>query len=280
MIRGIQIYDYNDNLIYDNNFARYTLNLPIIMSVILDAKRSLVREIEHMDIGRYRLSLMLEPDYTIALLADRMNKYEELENFLKAVNKKVLELSNGKSIDKIFEDQEKRDQFDEEVENQIRKIPVKITFAGSGNVGKTTIVNLVAKHKIIRDYVPTIMADVEQLDFNLGVFSVSLFTVAGQKDYRTTWDIVSEATDIVVLVLDSTEGNLRETKDIIIPAMRKHAPYARYVAIANKQDLPNALPPAEIEEVIGLPTFGLIAIREDAKYKILGILQDIITTVP
>ncbi|MGQ4891187.1 MAG: ADP-ribosylation factor-like protein [Candidatus Njordarchaeia archaeon] len=279
MIRGIQIYDFNDNLIYDNNFARYSINLPIIVSVILDAKKTLVKEIEHMNVGQYKLSLMLEPDYTIGVLADRMNKDEELENFLKAVNKKLLELSNGK-IETIFDDQEKRDLFDEEVENQIRKIPVKITFAGSGNVGKTTIVNLVAKHKIIQDYVPTIMADVEQLDFNLGVFSVSLFTVAGQKDYRTTWDIVAEATDIVVLVLDSTEGNLRETKDIILPTIRKYAPYSRYVAIANKQDLPNALPPAEIEEYIGLPTFGLIAIREDAKFKILGILQDIITTVP
>ena len=279
MIRGIQIYDFNDNLIYDNNFARYSINLPIIVSVILDAKKTLVKEIEHMNVGQYKLSLMLEPDYTIGVLADRMNKDEELENFLKAVNKKLLELSNGK-IESIFDDQEKRDLFDEEVENQIRKIPVKITFAGSGNVGKTTIVNLVAKHKIIQDYVPTIMADVEQLDFNLGVFSVSLFTVAGQKDYRTTWDIVAEATDIVVLVLDSTEGNLRETKDVILPAIRRYAPYSRYVAIANKQDLPNALPPAEIEEYIGLPTFGLIAIREDAKFKILGILQDIITTVP
>lgn len=279
MIRGIQIYDFNDNLVYDNNFARYSINLPIIVSVILDAKKTLVKEIEHMNVGQYKLSLLLEPDYTIGVLADRMNKDGELENFLKAVNKKLLELSNGK-VESIFEDQEKRDLFDEEVENQIRRIPVKITFAGAGNVGKTTIVNLVAKHKIIQDYVPTIMADVEQLDFNLGVFSVSLFTVAGQKDYRTTWDIVAEATDIVVLVLDSTEGNLRETKDIILPAIRRYAPYSRYVAIANKQDLPNALPPAEIEEYIGLPAFGLIAIREDAKFKILGILQDIITTVP
>ncbi len=279
MIRGIQVYDFNDNLIYDNNFARYSLNLPIIMSVVLDAKRTLVREIEHMEIGQYKLSLLLEPEYTIGVLADRMNKNDELEGFLKAINKKLIELSNG-NIENVFEDQEKRDRFDEELETQIKKIPVKITFAGSGNVGKTTIVNLVAKHKIIQDYVPTIMADVEQLDFNLGVFSVSLFTVAGQKDYRTTWDIVAEATDIVVLVLDSTEGNLRETKDIILPTIRKYAPYSRYVAIANKQDLPNALPPAEIEEHIGLPTFGLIAIREDAKYKILGILQDIITTVP
>ena len=279
MIRAIQIYDINNNLVYDNNFARYAINLPVVMSVILDIKNTLVKEIEHFELGLYKISMLIEPDYTISVLSDRMNKDEEIESFLRSVNKKLLEISDGR-IEEALEDQAKRDEFDEELENEIRKIPVKITFAGSGGVGKTTIVNLVAKNKKIVDYVPTLMADVEQLDFNLGVFSVSLFTVAGQKDYRSTWDIVTEATDIVVLVTDSTEGNLRETKETILPALRRYAPYSRYVAIANKQDLPTAIPPAEIEEELGIPTFGLIAIREDAKHKILGILQDIITTVP
>ena len=278
MIRAIQIYDFNDNLVYDNNFARYTLNLPVIMRITLEEKERLVSNIDHTPIGLYKLSILMEPEYTIGVLSDRSNKDDEIDSFLIALNREIKNILGNGDISK-FED-EYVDRFDERLEDLIKQVPVKITFSGSGGVGKTTMVTLLAKQDIIKDYNPTLMADVEHLDFNLGIFSITLFTVAGQRDYRRTWDVVTEATDIVVLVLDSTEANLRETKEEILPVMRRYAPFARYVAIANKQDIEGALPPAEIEEEIGLPTFGMVATRPDAYQKILGILQDIITTVP
>jgi len=173
-----------------------------------------------------------------------------------------------------------KDRFLDELEKLIGKIPVKITFVGSGGVGKTTMVRLLARGIITEEYTPTIFADVEHIDVLIPPFTISLFTVAGQERYRKTWDIVSEATDIVVLVLDSTKSNLKETREVIYPRIRQLAPYARYVAIANKQDLPEALPPAIIEEEIGLPTYGMIAIREDARERLSMIIKQIITTIP
>ncbi|MHA1664480.1 MAG: ADP-ribosylation factor-like protein [Candidatus Njordarchaeales archaeon] len=280
MIRAVSIYDFYDNPLFYTNFARFDLSYVAAMRTILDVKEHLIKNLEHITIGRYRIGIMLEPDYTISVLADRTNKEEEIEGFLRGVWK-ILKDNFGDNITpESLSDTEKQEKLEEFLEKQIKRIPVKITFVGSGGVGKTTMINLLAKGIITRDYKPTLLADVEKLEFSLGAFGISLFSVAGQPGYRKTWDIVSEATDIVILVLDSTQENIRETKIEVLPKIRKLAPYARYVAIANKQDLPTALPPATIEEEIGLPTFGMVATKEDSRQKLLAILQEIIQTIP
>ena len=163
-------------------------------------------------------------------------------------------------------------------EKKIR--PPNLLLYGPPGSGKTTIVKLLAEGKIIMRYVPTIFADTRELKGKLGPFYITLFSTAGQVQFRRSWDIVTKATDIVVIVLDSTPANLRETKEVILPLILELLPYSRYVAIANKQDLPGALPPRVIEEELGIPTYGLVAIREDSRERMIEILTRIITQTP
>jgi len=280
MIRAVAIYDALDNQIFYTDFAQYALNLSFITNSLFEMKELISKQLEDITISRYRVSALFEPDYTIVVLADRTNRKEELEEFTLNLNILVKKIFGEDISSESFQDEEKVDKFSDELEKLVGKIPVKITFVGSGGVGKTTMVRLLARGIITSEYTPTIFADVEHIDVLIPPFTISLFTVAGQERYRKTWDIVSEATDIVVLVLDSTKSNLKETREVIYPKIRQLAPYARYVAIANKQDLPEALPPAIIEEEIGLPTYGMIAIREDARERLSTIIKQILTTIP
>jgi len=280
MIRAIVIYDSRDHEIFYTTYANFALNLPFVSNSILSIKDLLARRFEDIIIGRYRIGFLFEPDYSVLILADRSNKESELYEVGTMINNALISVFGENISEDAFEDPSKRDEFEDKLEEIIRKVPVKITFVGSGGVGKTTMVRLLARGIISHEYVPTIFADVERLDMTIGVFSISLFTVAGQEQYRRTWDVVSEATDIAILVLDSTPDNLREMREVIYPRIKQLAPYARYVAIANKQDLPNAIPPAIIEEQLGIPTYGLIAIHPEARDKLLSILQRIISETP
>ncbi len=228
--------------------------------------------------GRYKLAFYLSPTYTISLLADRTNEEKEINSYLNTISEKISDITDGEISKEIFEETE----FDivRVVEDNLKEVPVKTTFTGSGGVGKTTMVKLLAKDERVLEYTPTLLADVEQLQAQVGPFRISLFTVAGQPRYRKTWDVVSEATDIVVLVLDSTKTNLRETREVVLPKVRDLMPYSRIVAIANKQDLPGVLSPGIIQEELGIPTYGMVAIREGAKERLLNIIEHMIVRTP
>lgn len=278
MIRAIGLLDQNDREVFSTNFARFNINFSLLTSSILRSKTSLPHKIEHIDMGLYKLVLYLSPDFTLSLLADRINEEKEINSFIDTISDKLRTIIDGEITNQSIEESER--EIAEMLETNLRNIPVKATFAGSGGVGKTTMVKLLAKDEQVLEYNPTLLADVEQLRTQVGSFQVSLFTLAGQPQYRKTWDVVGEATDIVVLVLDSSETNLSETKNEVLPQVRDLMPYSRLVAIGNKQDLPGVLSPGVIQEELGIPTYGMVAIREDAKERLISILEHMITRTP
>ncbi len=282
MIRGIAIFDAYGRRIWPEegflSFAAYDINLDILSKMVLEIREHLPKRFEHIEIGRYRASFLLNPEYIIVTLNDRVNEIPEIETYMTEFEKAFLEMT-GEEIQKIQNPDDGR-KLQKIAEDLLKYVPVKICYVGGGGVGKTTIVKLLAEGRIITRYVPTIFADVRELEGRLGPFHITLFTVAGQPQYRKSWDVVSKATDIVMIVLDSTPANLRETKEVILPLIFEMLPYSRYVAIANKQDLPGALPPRVIEEELGLPTYGLVAIREDSRDRMIDILTRVITRTP
>lgn len=85
------------------------------------------------------------------------------------------------------------------------------------------------------------------------------------------WQDFLRGAGLTVLVCDSTEDNIEKTKD----AFKKFSRYmtTKIIAIANKQDLPGAVNAKKIQKKLGIPTYGMSAIRLDLRERMREILE-------
>ena len=85
------------------------------------------------------------------------------------------------------------------------------------------------------------------------------------------WQDFLRGAGLAVLVCDSTKDNIEKTKEIF----NKFSRYmnTKIIAIANKQDLPDALSAKKVQKKLGIPTYGMSAIRFDLRDRIREIFE-------
>jgi small GTP-binding protein len=139
-------------------------------------------------------------------------------------------------------------------------------------VGKTSIVTLLSENKVVEKYQQTIGLNFGFL--SVGDYEVSLFDVAGQDRFQFLWRGLTRGSRVVFIVTDSTRENILKTKEIV----QKYAnfPDATFKVIANKQDLPGALNPKEVENFLGIKTYGMVAIDLKRRPVMSQILKEVI----
>jgi len=162
----------------------------------------------------------------------------------------------------------------EEVIEQYIISKLKVSLVGEGGVGKTTLLRLLKGEQPPVEYVPTIALNIEQIEATrYGTYSVIVWDFAGQERFRRLWSIYFRGSDIVFLITDSTLNNVIATKSIL-DIIRKDAPGVPVWAIANKQDLDGALSPELVERILGVRTFGMVAIDPNRRAEMMRILLD------
>lgn len=67
-----------------------------------------------------------------------------------------------------------------------------------------------------------------------------------------------------IIVTDSSAQNIMATKRFLIPKLKKMSPYAAFIVLANKQDLPNRLSTPLIETILGERTYPISAIKPES----------------
>lgn len=139
-------------------------------------------------------------------------------------------------------------------------------------MGKTSIVTMLSDNKVVENYQQTIGLNFGFL--SVGNYEVSLFDIAGQDRFQFLWRGLTRGSKVIFIVTDSTFGNLLKTKEIV----QKYAnvPGTIFKIIANKQDLPGALNPREVEKFLGLETYGMVAIDIKRKPLMCKILKEAI----
>ena len=152
---------------------------------------------------------------------------------------------------------------------------LKMVILGEGGVGKTSVLKLIMGEEPDSCYVPTVGVDVKEFDFELRDMKLVFWDFSGQPRFRKLWKPFLEGTDIVILVTDSTIENLVETRTIY-QLIRAEKPDAQVILIANKQDLPGAVPPETIGKYLGLEAHGLVAVDPSYREKLLEILKEAI----
>jgi small GTP-binding protein len=148
---------------------------------------------------------------------------------------------------------------------------IKLTLAGYGAVGKTTIFKLLKGVAAPAAYFPTIGANVDREDILIRNARIRVWDLAGQEQYHRTWPIFLRNSKLVLLVTDSTRTNVERSKNLM-NLVRTIEPKATIIGIANKQDLPARLSPQEIESILGVKSYGLVAIDTAYREKIIDVV--------
>jgi ADP-ribosylation factor-like protein 2 len=149
----------------------------------------------------------------------------------------------------------------------------KVCLIGEAGVGKTTLVKLLQEKATNGPRQPTIGVAVDRvtLDSNR---SLAMWDLAGQRRFQFTWDDFMRGSNLTVVVTDSTPENVAQSREIL--ARHERAAGSKIIAIANKQDLGGRMTPEEIEQALGVPTFGMVAIQGDNVDAMKNILEHVL----
>ena len=151
----------------------------------------------------------------------------------------------------------------------------KICFIGEQNVGKSSLLSLLQGREVQEERVPTVGLEVE--DSLLRGKKCSIWDLGGQKRFKFMWQDFMKGAGLAVIVCDSTEKNVKQTKEIYNRFERTLG--TKIIAIANKQDLPGRLSAKDVQKRLGgLKTYGMSAIRPELRERMKEILEYEIST--
>ena len=153
----------------------------------------------------------------------------------------------------------------------------KILITGPYNAGKTTIVHALSTRAISVDRKGTTVAlDFGHLEYK--GFTADLFGTIGQERFDPVLEQLGGESLGVILVVDSTKP---ETFPRALEMLKKARVYGLpLVVFANKQDLPGALTPEEVRNLMHLPSeipvVGTVATEKKNIYEGLEKLLELI----
>ena len=148
---------------------------------------------------------------------------------------------------------------------------VKVALMGSGYAGKSTLIRLltdnVSKLKSSpQPYKPTAGMDCGTITLD-ETTKISLVEMGGQTHFEFLWPDLLKGSQMVVVVTESNPKAVLRTRQLL-EKYKHHLDNVQVVAIANKQDIPGSMKPESVQDLLGVPTYGMVAI--DPKQRING----------
>jgi len=135
-----------------------------------------------------------------------------------------------------------------------------VVMLGLDSAGKTTALYRLKFDQYLNT-VPTIGFNCEKVKGTLGRakgISFLVWDVGGQEKLRPLWKSYTRCTDGIVFVLDSVDvERMEEAKmELVRTARSPENTGVPILILANKQDLPGAREPKELEKLLGLHELG------------------------
>ncbi|CAG5129341.1 unnamed protein product [Candidula unifasciata] len=131
-------------------------------------------------------------------------------------------------------------------------VPARVLLLGLDAAGKTTILYKIKLNENVST-IPTIGFNVETVTPVKGV-TFTMWDVGGQEKIRCLWRHYFENTQGLVFVVDSSDvSRMPDAQEELFNIVKDPAMIGvPVVVLANKQDLPGALPTAEVANRLGL----------------------------
>jgi len=131
------------------------------------------------------------------------------------------------------------------------KRDMRILMVGLDAAGKTTILYKLKLGEVVTT-IPTVGFNVEEVQYKNINFTV--WDVGGQDKIRKLWRYYYQNTQGVIFVVDSNDRDrIEDAREELAKLLSEDEMRdAAVLVFANKQDLPNSMPAAEVIEKLGL----------------------------
>ena len=145
---------------------------------------------------------------------------------------------------------------------------VKVALMGSGYAGKSTLIKLLTdkQAKLEANYRPTPGMDCGTITLD-DTTKVSLVEMGGQTHFEFMWPDLLRGSRLVVVVTESTPKAVLKTRQLL-HKYKDQLNGSQLIAVANKQDIPGSMKPESVQDLLGIPTYGMVAI--DPKQRLNG----------
>jgi small GTP-binding protein len=145
---------------------------------------------------------------------------------------------------------------------------VKVAMMGSGYAGKSTLIKLLTENteKLNTNYQPTVGCDVGTISLDDST-RVTLLEMGGQSHFEFMWADLMKGSKMIVVVTESSPKAVLKTR-MLLQKYKDKIDGVPVIAIANKQDIPGSMKPRSVEDLLGVPTYGMVAI--DPKQRLDG----------
>ena len=139
-------------------------------------------------------------------------------------------------------------------QRMVSKEEMRILMLGLDAAGKTTVLYKLKLGEVVTT-IPTVGFNVESVEYNNISFTV--WDVGGQDKIRRLWRHYFLGTQGLVFVVDSSDRDrVEDAREELMKVIGEDEMRdAALLVLANKQDLPNAMPAAELTEKLGLQGF-------------------------
>lgn len=225
-------------------------------------------------IVNFKVSYIFEKKYKILILfiTDITDDEKLIDSQIKKARSEFVELFGD-----VIETADSPEVFKSftPIADQIhRELRPKIALCGFSGVGKTTTTKLIRADEIPMEHVPTMTGEISTI--KIGKLHFYLWDFAGQEQFSFLWPKFVKGSDAVILITDSTMTNIDKSK-FFIDLVRREVPTARFAVVANKQDLPNALTPKEIADMLVIDrAYGMVAVDPKNRAKMISIIADVL----
>lgn len=270
VIRSVYVLGEQGNMIYSKEYAKsehkdslveFLVNLSQFLRTV-----DLEEKTEHMNAAISRIFYTKRNPFTFMFVADKADDAVQIDEKM------------GQMVDFFMKDyanlalaNQPLDGFDEKVD-EIAVTMVKVAILGFAGVGKTTTLHLLRGETLPLVHDPTIGVSIKKLPEEVENANIVLWDLAGQSRFSILWAKMIANAQVVIIVTDSTLENVLRSKKLVT-LVKEEVPDAKVIGIANKQDLPTALTPERVGQILGIPTYELVAIDISYRDRLITIIR-------
>ena len=270
MIRGVFVLGEQGNMIYSKEYAKgdskanlveFLVNLTHFLKTI-----DLEDKTEYMNAAIARIFYSKRNPFTFMFVADKADDANQIEEKMgELVESFMRDYANLALANQAL------DGFDDKVD-EIAVTMVKVAILGFAGVGKTTTLHLLRGETLPLVHDPTIGVSIKKLPEEISNANIVLWDLAGQSRFSILWAKMIANAQVVIIVTDSTLENVLRSKKLV-SLVKDEVPDAKVIGIANKQDLPTALTPERVGQILSIPTYELVAIDISYRDRLIQIIR-------